>query len=912
MANAPAEQPGAVGNSHMMVASAKGAESDSQIATNGRLCEVDDEIQYPPTPNKKLHRHEWFSSRPARAVRVAVNSTLFHIISTIAVVTALFLPDIFLILQVPTNLELDLILMVVFIVFIVGFCGLLASMPSYLNSFMFWMDIVGIVAMVFDIQLMLGQDATEPTEDRPDMARDSMMFARSARASRQAARMGRLARVLKLMRMLHMRTTPAHETQSKPISQQISIQLNGLMGTRIAFLCVCLIVVLPVFNLYLYPINDDSMASWATLLSADASEVYGAPAGTLVRQLAISRLDAQVRSFRDFYSDTVSLYGPFQMCFREALDDGFNCGPDAISGIYLNPSFEEPQRKSSVFVVSADHVQLSFDLRLPILHEAWASIVGICCLIFIMGFFSLVVTTRIRILVIVPLERMLSVVRLHCTEIFKYTDAIHSGVNLNRISTTSDIELLQDHVEFASRTNEFTLLEKAVRKLGVVGSLITFKRVPEITGTMTQEDILRLNFMQEGHLIKVAEAAAAGAIPVEPTAGEGAAGPVELARPPEDIIVSLASEFFDALAVPEAHKAGTAVHCLLTSEAAQQTGWFGHDAARLRVEHFVAAAADRYLPNPFHNFSHALDVTASVRRTIEEIEANRFLSAASQLSLLVAAVAHDLGHPGVNNQFLVETSHVYALKYNDKSPLENFHCATLFQIIQAPEANVFQDVPRDAYKEARKEIVASILATDMMAHQATVMELGLLFEVNSEVLGRGLRNLEAAELLQEKGNAQLMRNATLHFCDTANPMKPWELCYKYAQLCLDEFFAQGDQEMAAGMPVQMLNDRSKVNKPNSQVGFVEFMILPFAEKMVSLFPSLSHHTNRLGQNVGHWADLWEQDSAPPPEDATMLAPEVDKFRARVQKVVDRCSQAGARRGSRASSRASSRGRKGSF
>lgn len=32
---------------------------------------------------------------------------------------------------------------------------------------------------------------------------------------------------------------------------------------------------------------------------------------------------------------------------------------------------------------------------------------------------------------------------------------------------------------------------------------------------------------------------------------------------------------------------------------------------------------------------------------------------------------------GVNNQFLVETTHEVAVKYNDRSPLENMHCATL-------------------------------------------------------------------------------------------------------------------------------------------------------------------------------------------------------------------------------------------
>eukprot|EP00971_Amphidinium_carterae_P110114 2181230-Amphidinium_carterae.2 len=41
--------------------------------------------------------------------------------------------------------------------------------------------------------------------------------------------------------------------------------------------------------------------------------------------------------------------------------------------------------------------------------------------------------------------------------------------------------------------------------------------------------------------------------------------------------------------------------------------------------------------------------------------------------------------PGVNNQYLIETAHELAIKYNDRSPLENFHCSKLFEILSQPE-----------------------------------------------------------------------------------------------------------------------------------------------------------------------------------------------------------------------------------
>lgn len=261
------------------------------------------------------------------------------------------------------------------------------------------------------------------------------------------------------------------------------------------------------------------------------------------------------------------------------------------------------------------------------------------------------------------------------------------------------------------------------------------------------------------------------------------------------------------------------------------------------------------------------------------IEANLFLSEISQFWVLVASLGHDLGHPGVNNQFLIETTHELALKYNDKSPLENMHCARLFLVVSDPQANIFAQIEKDLYKEMRKGIIMAILHTDVVKHNEMVKELSLLYQMNSEAFDALEPNPRFNEVLG--AHTQLVLNMLLHGADMSNPMRPWDLCEKYANLIMEEFFCQGDMEKEKGIPVQALNDRDKVVVPNSQVGFIEFMIAPMVEAMVNLFSPLDMLAENLGSNVTTWSNKWIEESKPPEE-------AVVKVKARVEKVVKRC------------------------
>lgn len=60
------------------------------------------------------------------------------------------------------------------------------------------------------------------------------------------------------------------------------------------------------------------------------------------------------------------------------------------------------------------------------------------------------------------------------------------------------------------------------------------------------------------------------------------------------------------------------------------------------------------------------------------------------------------------------------------------------------------------------------------------------------------------------------------------------ILFRWAKAVTEEFFAQGDQEAALGLPISPLMDRSKSSLPLSQINFIEFIVAPLFFKVSAL------------------------------------------------------------------------------
>lgn len=819
------------------------------------------------TIQQKIQSTKFYHGNAAARMRALLHGKPFVLIMTLSLLIALFLPEAWVLCGVNSNTEIDIILTLVMGLFAIEFVGLTALDATYFLSFFFLMDIVGTVSMIFDISYLVGLDNTRvQTYTSSDSgAKKNLMLLRAARAARVGARAGRLSRVLRILRFLPFLSAAKEDRSGGGIAASISRQLANLLATRVACLTIILVMVIPAFDILSFPQDDHALQAWVERLGANLDEK------TVLGDTAFeAEIDAMVTFF-----DKRS-YGPYIACVGMPKGDAdFTC----LKTFSAKFTHVAPGRSASALWVHTDKFMVGFNMHQTQMLDKGLSMVNIFFIICIMVFSGLALSNVVTELAVRPLERLLKTVREIAQQVFKMSTAMMS----------EDDE--DEGEEFDINTStEMKLLERVVAKLAIIADLQNGQSKHYDEEDMGEEDIGVLNMMQ-GKDVSADKNQAAKRRASRMQKPKGALQTGGHVVQFEEIGIAAStynSSLFNSLVLSKQQLTTIGAYAISRFHDAGE-GFVQSEAEKATLQRFVVATEKEYLQNPFHNFCHAIDVLHGVAKMMNLMQTENFLSELEQYSLLVGALGHDLGHPGVNNGFLSEVGHDLAIQYNDLSPLENMHVSKLYCLVQFEETNVFAMLSKEQYKEVRKYCIETILHTDMMGHQAMVKDLSMLFQVNSEIFKTNASGDEAQsgdearmDIFCQPETKLLMLNNILHSADVSNPCRAWEVTHAWAHLVLEEFFAQGDQEKMLGVPVQFLNDRDKLNRPNSQIGFLEFMIAPFFAAQIRLMHGLHEYGDNLQINISNWEGLWEDEVKPEEEAKAKVRARVEKVKANIE------------------------------
>ncbi|XP_044003354.1 cAMP-specific 3',5'-cyclic phosphodiesterase isoform X2 [Aphidius gifuensis] len=268
---------------------------------------------------------------------------------------------------------------------------------------------------------------------------------------------------------------------------------------------------------------------------------------------------------------------------------------------------------------------------------------------------------------------------------------------------------------------------------------------------------------------------------------------------------------------------------------------------------FMMTLEDHYVKdNPFHNSLHAADVTQSTHTLLNTPALESVFTPLEITAALFAATIHDVDHPGLTNQFLINSSSELALMYNDESVLENHHLAVAFKLLQNEGCDIFENMTKKQRQTLRKMVIDMVLSTDMSKHMSLLADLKTMVETK-KVAGSGVLLLD-----NYTDRIQVLENL-VHCADLSNPTKPLHLYRKWVGLLMEEFFLQGDREREQNMDISPMCDRHSATIEKSQVGFIDYIVHPLWETWADLVhPDAQDILDTLEENRD-----WYQSMIPP-------------------------------------------------
>ena len=254
---------------------------------------------------------------------------------------------------------------------------------------------------------------------------------------------------------------------------------------------------------------------------------------------------------------------------------------------------------------------------------------------------------------------------------------------------------------------------------------------------------------------------------------------------------------------------------------------------------YVCELSARYHPRPFHSFRHAVDVllaTSSLMRMVLRDKADAFRDPIVVGALLIAALMHDVEHPGCMNSLLVATSHPLAAE-SATSVLERHHAAVGLALLERPQLDFLCNLPAAERTRFVELVRDAVLATDVTSTVPLSKDFRTLLEAGGTPT-----------------SAQVM-TMVIKAADISNPTRSLAVYQQWIEGVMDEFFVQGDLERDKGLPLSMNCDRESVVVAKAQVGFISFLVAPLFGALATYAPALQPLVDALERNKGHFASL---------------------------------------------------------
>lgn len=253
-----------------------------------------------------------------------------------------------------------------------------------------------------------------------------------------------------------------------------------------------------------------------------------------------------------------------------------------------------------------------------------------------------------------------------------------------------------------------------------------------------------------------------------------------------------------------------------------------------------------------------IELISKEPKSIFDDDEPKYLNPLQTLGLLVAALGHDVGHPGVTNAFMIKYSSPTSLIYSERSVLESYHSSVFInKVILINWPSLLTEFSEKNQSLSIKElIISSILATDMAEH--------------FEYIER-LQNLKTEHFKHEAKRVKLISSLLIKCADISNVTRPLRVSAQWALVLAREFEEVNileqrlnkkepnldvSQDLVYTKVPAQLSDVLDMNKMlhKGQIFFIGTFAENLFNNIAEFLPELNYTCEIIKKNKQYWLD----------------------------------------------------------
>ncbi|EGR32677.1 hypothetical protein IMG5_074870 [Ichthyophthirius multifiliis] len=271
--------------------------------------------------------------------------------------------------------------------------------------------------------------------------------------------------------------------------------------------------------------------------------------------------------------------------------------------------------------------------------------------------------------------------------------------------------------------------------------------------------------------------------------------------------------------------------------------------------------------NFFHNFNHGIAVMQSCHMLTKCQKSQSILKDIDVFTVIFSGLCHDVGHTGRTNNFEIAVQSKLAIRYHDKSVLEQHHLAQTFKImLNMKNSNILQNLQMVDFQYIRKQMISNILYTDIKLHFKLKQDFDLYWKKSDEKLEEKSALTEQPENIQNRDQYQqqieILTGMIIHTADFNGAVKKFLFAKQWSERVNKEFNNQYMEEGVKGIiQTPFMKDLDKTNiMARAEKEFLGVIVLPLWEILNSFYEGeLNHIIGNINESIQEWEKLAAQE-----------------------------------------------------